>query len=596
VRVKLSLCRSLLLALAAGTAAAGDGGPIRWEGWSDAAFERAGREGRLVLLDVEAVWCHWCHVMDTTTYRDPEVVKLVESKFVAVKVDQDARPDIANRYEDYGWPATVVFDAKGQELVKFRGYVPPRRMASLLQALIEDPTPGPSVLLEKTESLTPGAFTPELRTELAGLLVSRYDTEHGGWGFSHKYLDWDSVEYCLVRARAGDAACQRMARETIDKQIAHLLDPVWGGIYQYSDGGVWTNPHFEKIVSFQAENLRIFAQAYGLWRDPAHLEAAKDVHRYLQAFLKSPEGAFYVSQDADLVKGEHSAGYFALGDAERRRRGIPKVDTHVYTRESGWVILALLALHGATGDDAYLHEAETAARWILENRALPGGGFRHDQKDAAGPYLGDTLSAGRAFLALYSATGDRAWLARAEDASAFIAGRFKVDGVPGFVTAARSTAADRPAPQREENVALARFTNLLFHYTGKTAHRQMAEEAARYLANPQVARGFNTGGVLLADQELAADPLHVTVVGPRDDPASRALLKAALADPSAYKRVELWDRRDGPLPHLDVEYPKLARVAAFVCGEGRCSAPSYTPEELQGRIERLRPKTTADGR
>jgi len=102
-------------------------------------------ENKFVLMDLEAVWCHWCHVMDETTYRDPAVIRLINQKYIAVKVDQDSRPDIANRYEDYGWPATVVFNASGGEIVKRRGYIEPPAMASMLQAIIDDPTPGPSV-------------------------------------------------------------------------------------------------------------------------------------------------------------------------------------------------------------------------------------------------------------------------------------------------------------------------------------------------------------------------------------------------------------------------------------------------------------------
>src|SRR5215470_15632705 len=117
---------------------------IAWQDWGDEAFARAAREHRLVLLDLGAVWCHWCHVMEETTYQDPEVTALLRDHFVAVRVDQDARPDLSNRYEDYGWPATIVFDARGTELVKFSGYIPPPRMASLLRAVVEDPTPGPS--------------------------------------------------------------------------------------------------------------------------------------------------------------------------------------------------------------------------------------------------------------------------------------------------------------------------------------------------------------------------------------------------------------------------------------------------------------------
>ena len=75
---------------------------------------------KFVLLDLEAVWCHWCHVMDETTYRDPAVMALLDSNYIAVKVDQDSRPDLANRYENYGWPATVVFGPDGGEIVKRR--------------------------------------------------------------------------------------------------------------------------------------------------------------------------------------------------------------------------------------------------------------------------------------------------------------------------------------------------------------------------------------------------------------------------------------------------------------------------------------------
>src|SRR5450432_2549278 len=114
-----------------------DAEAIEWQPWSDAVFARAKAEKKLVLLDVGAVWCHWCHVMDEITYRDPAVLALLREHYIAVRVDQDARPDISNRYEDYGWPATVVFNADGNEIVKRRGYLEPAAMASMLQAIID---------------------------------------------------------------------------------------------------------------------------------------------------------------------------------------------------------------------------------------------------------------------------------------------------------------------------------------------------------------------------------------------------------------------------------------------------------------------------
>src|SRR5262249_37056324 len=156
------------------------GPEIRWEGWSDAAFDRARAEKRLVILDLVAVWCHWCHVMEETTYRDPEVIRQIREHFVALRVDQDSRPDLSNRYEDYGWPATIIFDANGRELVKFAGYIPPERMRTLLAGVVADPTPGPSVrpdVPRATSGASLVALSPEQRKDLAALLAQRYDKD-----------------------------------------------------------------------------------------------------------------------------------------------------------------------------------------------------------------------------------------------------------------------------------------------------------------------------------------------------------------------------------------------------------------------------------
>ena len=525
--------------------------------------------------------------MEETTYRDPEVVGLIQSRFVPVRVDQDARPDLSNRYEDYGWPATVVFDSAGRELVKFQGYVEPERMRALLRAVIADPTPGPSVTEAAAPSSGPAAaatLSAAERRELAAILANRYDRKRGGWGGAHKYLDWDSVEYCLARAREGDRAAERMARETLDRE-ARLVDPVWGGVYQYSDSGDWDHPHFEKIMSMQAEDLRIYALAYAQWGEARDLKAARDIQRFLTAFLRGPDGAFYVSQDADVVQGEHSAAYFALGDAARRARGVPRVDTHLYARETAWAGTGLLALHAATGDEPLLADARKAGEWIVAQRGLEGGGFRHDAVDVAGPYLGDSVAAARLFLGLYAATGERVWLERTEGALRFIGARFRRAGTAGLVTAAAGPH-DQPLPQRDENIVAARVANLAFHYTGNAADRELADEALRYLAQPDVARRFNTGGVLLAADERDRDPLHVTVVGARADPAARALLAVALREPDGYKRVEPWDPAEGPLPNADVSFPPRARPAAYLCTAGRCSAPADAPDALRLRLQR----------
>src|ERR1700686_834999 len=163
MRLKLAaLCLALFLPPAAGLA-----GEIAWQGWSDAAFAKAKAEKRLVLLDLGAVWCHWCHVMEETTYKDAKVVALLNEHFVAVRVDQDSRPDLSNRYEDYGWPATIVFGGSGGEIVKRQGYIEPKQMIAMLKAIIADPTPGPSVRAEAEVKFGDNALLPaDLRKDL----------------------------------------------------------------------------------------------------------------------------------------------------------------------------------------------------------------------------------------------------------------------------------------------------------------------------------------------------------------------------------------------------------------------------------------------
>ena len=562
---------------------------IQWVEWNDDIFARAKHENRLVLLDLGAVWCHWCHVMDEITYQDPEVVRLLGARYLAVRVDQDQRPDLSNRYEDYGWPATILFSPDGKELAKRSGYIPPKPMAVMLQAFIDDPTPGPSV---QEESAIVGAKDISLSTDQRAIMTKRlvdgYDQQHGGWGSSHHFLDWDAIQLCLDGAATGDAAQERMAKQTLDGGL-NLLDPVWGGVYQYSTDGDWDHPHFEKIMPFQAENLRVFSQAHALWQKPEWLRAAENIRGYLKTFLTSPEGAFYTSQDADVIPGEHSGEYFKLSDAERRKVGIPRVDKHVYARENGLAITGLTSLYAVNGDASVLADAIRAAEWILNHRSLEDGGFRHDEADSSGPYLADSLAMARAMLQLYTVTADRRWLSRSEATVTSIERKFK--GETGYLASAMSPSALFPAkPQADENIMLARYANLLHRYTGSAQARSMADHALRFLLAPGTieSRGTAVSGILIAERERNSEPQHITIVGRKDDALARTLFTTALRSPIAYKQVEWLDAREGALASGEVEYPTLSQAAAFFCSGGRCSAPVSTAEGLEKKLRSTR--------
>jgi len=563
--------------------------PIQWhKEWNDAVFAQATREHKFVILDLHAVWCHWCHVMDDTTYRDAQVRKLLGKNYIAVSIDADNAPDLTSRYGEWGWPATIVLAADGTEIVKRRGYIPPAQMASLLQAIVADPSPGPSVR-EEAAIVASAATTlpPNGRNSLQSVYDELYDDRNGGWGRIHKYVDAPAMELAFAQADDGVVVSEQRARQTLNANM-NLIDPVWGGVYQYSDELDWRSPHYEKLIAFQADNLRLYAESYARWGAAHYLAAATALYNYIDKFLTAADGGFYVSQDADVSAAVSGRQFYASDAAGRLRLGTPRIDMHEYARETGWVIRALSKYFDVTGDRNALQSAERAARWALQRRALVGGGFSHDAgpgvKERGGPFLDDNVAMAQGFVALYRSTGDREWLQHARDAlnfidtylrhadSGYIAAPLPANGRGVFREAVRSA---------EHNAALARVANLVNRYSGEARFRAMAEHAMKYLA------AFASGApeqlrseILLADRELARAPIHIAIVGGKHDPAAEALHAAALRYPADYLQIDWLDRAEGPLPNPETEYPQLKRAAAFACTDGACSTPVYEASQV----------------
>jgi len=562
---------------------------IVWQSWSEDLFEKAQKENKFVILDLEAVWCHWCHVMEDVTYQNPMVIELINKKYIAVRVDQEADPALASRYEDYGWPATIVFAPDGSEIVTRSGYIDPIIMTSLLQAIIDDPSPGPSVFPKTIIKPSENAFlSTNQKKKIQNLFNEVYDKQYGGWSRLHKYIDADSMEYAISQASKGDKNLELQSRTTLDSGL-NLFDPVWGGVYQYSDQSDWKSPHYEKIMSFQRDNLKIYSLAYAKWKDEKYLKAAQSIYSYLTEFLLSPQGGFYTSQDADLSKEMDGHEFYALNNSQRRKSGLPRIDKNIYARENGWAIQGLLALYNVTNDSDILDRAILTAEYILENYSVKKNsltvGFSHRKQDTSGPYLGNNVSMATAMLDLYAATGDRRWLEKTERTVRFINSYFFDNQGGGFISAIekgnKTGVFAKPVKKYEENLASVRLLNNLFHYTGKSAYQSAAKSGMQYLASPDMTmtRRFLIG-LLLADADLASDPVHITVVGSKDDRKSLQLHQAARLYPASYKRLEWWDRREGPLPNSDVQYPKLKNPAVFACSDSRCSLPITDANQL----------------
>jgi uncharacterized protein len=588
--MRLARTNTLIAAVAALIfAASGNTAPISWQShWSDAVFVQAAKEHRFVILDLHAVWCHWCHVMDEKTYGDPKVQALVAKRYVAVSVDADSDPALNSRYGDWGWPATIVLAADGTEIVKRRGYIPPEQMVALLQAIIDDPSPGPSVAPAIAVAQAGGSrLRPHDRAAALQIYDAIYDDQHGGWGDVHKFIDAAALELTYSMIDTGDMVAVHRARQTLDANL-RLIDPVWGGVYQYSDEVDWLSPHYEKLMAFQADDLRLYSEAYARWKDPHYLAAARSLYRYMTKFLAAPDGGFYVSQDADLSAQISGHDFYPKDDAGRRALGTPRIDAHEYARETGWAIRALCKYYDVSGDQNALSQAVRAARWSVTNRLGKSGAFRHDAMDRGGPFLDDSLAMGQAFMALYRSTGDRQWLSSAKAALTAINRQFR-DLNAGFVAApaaklGRGVFRDA-IRQPEQNAALVRVASLLHHYTGDARYQRIATHAMRYLvgfskAAPEQLRAE----ILLADLELSASPIHITIVGGKSDSAARDLHAAALRYPSDYLQVDWWDRDEGPLPNPEINYPQLDRAAAFACTASACSMPVFSSPEIEGAV------------
>lgn len=559
-----------------------------WREWGPEAFAEAQRERKIVLVDVIARWCHWCHVMDERTYADPEVMALLAAHFVAVRVDSDARPDVAERYADWGWPATGVLTSDLRPVLELRGFQDPREFAALLRSLVDDqragrltgrrPAPPPPVR---------GGDLNDLRAAAERQLDGFWDAALAGWGRKQKYPIAADNEYALLRAFLyGDPVSQERALLTLERQRA-LVDPVWGGMYQYSVGGVWDDPHFEKIAAIQAGALESYALAFRRTGDPKWRALAGEISRYVLGPLQDPEGGLYTSQDADLRSGPGlkepvlGATFYALDDAGRRALGAPEIDTHRYADLNGLLIRGLCLAYAALGDEAARAAAVRAGERLLRTHRADSGGFRHAEGDGELLHLRDQATVGRALLALHRVTGDARWQQRAREVADFSLKALQDPAGGFFAHTEDPTAAGVFAERRrpfEENAIMARFLVELHrgldHDADDLPYAPAAERALRAVSDPDLLQkqGRMIGEYLSALAELTATPVDITVVGRPDDAATQALLRAALAidEPRASVAVSPPGAR----------YPDRGAAAVYLCTDTACSAPIADPARL----------------
>lgn len=495
-----------------------------WAEFDAATFARAKRENKFIVLHGAAEWCHWCHVMEATTYHDADVRNVLDKSFIAVKVDSDARPDVQERYEAWGWPATVIFAPDATEVAKYRGYIEPEKFRELLEQIAAR---GAESVIRAPAASTENPKTPLATEHLAWIrdlaateVDEYYDAEQGSWGRGQKAPIGSTNAWKLRLASRGDTRALKEITFTLDQQ-AKLIDPVWGGIYQYSTDGDWEHPHFEKLMTFQAPAIENYAEAYALTKDEKQLARAKSIRAYVDRFMRGPEGAFYTTQDADLHAHEADKpfvdghDYYVLGEKERLARGLPRIDKHEYARENGLGIAAYVAYARATGDKTALTEAERAAKRILATHKTAKGGVAHDQKpNDKVLFLADNAAFAYGLARLAEATGDVRFWKEARAVADYVLRELQDPRSGGFFSAtqdpdAAGVFAERRVPF-EDNVSMIRALLLLASQPKSDARGRYtlaAERSLRAISTvPQIkGRARWVGDYLLAvDDALVA--------------------------------------------------------------------------------------------
>jgi uncharacterized protein YyaL (SSP411 family) len=301
--------------------------PIDWHEWGDAAFARAKAEDKPILLDIGAVWCHWCHVIDRESYENVEIAKIINEHFVAVKVDRDERPDVDSRYQSAvsaisgqgGWPLTGFLLSDGKPFFGGTYFPPDDQMGRpgfrrVLLAVADSYRNKRAELERAANSLADAVSQAEAFSgaradfdlgvveEQINSITKLFDIKNGGFGRAPKFPHSSVIDLVLERyQQTKEKHLLAMAETTLEKMArGGVYDQLAGGFHRYSVDERWLVPHFEKMSYDNSELLRNYLHAWQVTQNPLLRETAEGIIGWVNEVLSDQEnGGFYGSQDAD---------------------------------------------------------------------------------------------------------------------------------------------------------------------------------------------------------------------------------------------------------------------------------------------------------
>ena len=472
---------------------------IAWLPWRADSFARARADGRPVLLSLAPTWCGNSADMDTATFADPVVAGLIKAHFVAIRVDPDRRPDIAERYSLGGWPTTAFLTPDG-DVLGGGTFIERQRLADVLRRVSAAFAQGSGLRAARNPpapAVAPGEIaSPE---QLIDLSAAAFDSRHGGFGSAPKFPHAAPVRLALQLYREGGSQRHRdIAVTTLDAMgWGPLYDEKDGGFFRYARRADWGEPNDEKLLDVNASMLDLYVDAAETLELERYLERAADILRYVQSWLADQvDGGWAGSQRAD------PAYHAAEGDHSPDR---PPIDRTLYTDWNAMMASAAIKAGRALNEPSL---SEFAIR-SLERIALlcyrPGGGMAHyhDGEAQVRGLLDDQIAMAAAQLDAFEATGDIVSEMLAEELALHAVNSMWDGDGGGFFDRAPDQAADvgllgeRRKPFAA-NCAAARLLDRLGRIANKPRYRELAERTLSAIG-PRAAGE----GPLAADYVLA---------------------------------------------------------------------------------------------
>jgi uncharacterized protein YyaL (SSP411 family) len=565
---------------------------IQWRTWSQATLDEARRRNRLIVLSLSAVWCHWCHVMDETTYSDDAVINYINENFIPIRVDADLRPDIDALYNQGGWPSTAILTPQG-EVISGGNYITPEEMLGRLKRVAALFVKDPGAIQDRIDELktlkeirstasAEAAGTPDRSVidNIIQILKSSFDRKNGGFGRGQKFPSPDSIDFLLAQyAKNKDTDIERIVTLTLDRMAqGELFDKVGGGFFRYATKPDWSEPHYEKMLDVNAGMIGNYANASLALDKKEYIKVMRKTIGYVQANLyDAAMGVFFGSQDAD-------ESYYKKQD--RTGETVPFIDRTVYADSSSLMISALIAAHGAAPDKQYLGMAIRSADFLLLKLYSASDGVFHYFRDGAPRLKGllsDNALAGSAFLDLYNATGDTRYLKPAQEIGRLIIDRF-YDADKRRFRVSVNTASRKLVTAgvlSEVNGNLANFRAIRF--LGRLAYTEenVKSKEVSYTAAAAFSREYEQftpqaamfGNALLW---IATEPVQITILADGDNRRKYLSVISGIYVPEKTVRVFSLSR-----DREEIAKRKYSlKESVYLCSGKRCSAPISDPERL----------------